>query len=259
MINTSSGEGGGVYASGTSSVILSDNAEIYNNTAGGSGGGAYLDASSLVMYAGGIRYNSATNFGGGLAAFNSSTVTVGISNSYCTTTPCLRLENNTSSVYGGGLYLNSGSASINYARVMNNAGTLGGGVYVLGASFNAHGTLFARNNATSTAGDGLRLISASTFNGVNVTFANNNAAGAATGRAIDLSGSTVNLSCSVVWNHSVQPEQCGSKRGLFRCAGRLHWRGQSEHQPAVCQYRWIGFPFAVWQPGARPLPVRIDL
>ena len=192
----------GFTPQGPSTVILSDNAEIYNNTAGSSGGGAYLDASSLVMYAGGIRYNSATNFGGGLAAFNSSTVTVGISNSYCTTTPCLRLESNTSSVYGGGLYLNSGSASINYARVMNNAGTLGGGVYVLGASFNAHGTLFARNDATSDTGDGLRLISTSTFDGVNVTFANNNAAGAATGRAIDLSSSTVNLSCSLIWNHT---------------------------------------------------------
>ena len=203
MSNTTTGLGGGIYAISASSVQLYEGAEIYNNTSGSGGGGAYLDASYLTMYSGYIWYNSATGYGGGIAAYTGSIVSIGISNDYCTSTPCLRLENNTASSYGGGLYLNTGSASFNYAHVMNNAGTLGGGIYASGATVNSNATLIARNDATAGTGDGLRLISSSTFTGVNVTFANNDAAGAATGQAINLSTSIVTLSCSIIWNHDV--------------------------------------------------------
>ncbi len=100
------------------------------------------------MDSGYIWYNSATGHGGGLAALNSSSVVIGSSNTTCAG-PCLHLENNTATLYGGGLYLNTGTSSINFARVMNNSGSLGGGVYVQGAVFSANGTLNARNDSTS--------------------------------------------------------------------------------------------------------------
>ncbi len=134
MINDSSAEGGGIYAAGGSAVLIYDSAEIYDNTSGGNGGGIYLDASSLTMYSGSIWYNNASGYGGGLAGYNGSSINLGVSSSYCTTSPCLRLENNTATSYGGGLYLSTGSASINYARVMNNVATLGGGAYIAAAT-----------------------------------------------------------------------------------------------------------------------------
>lgn len=207
MYNEASGNGGGLYALG-STINLGDQAELFYNIAGsdgtGSGGGAYLDYSTLWGDSAHIYYNQADSYGGGVYATNSSLLDMDLGGYPCSGPRCSQLSYNTaSSMYGGGAYATSGSEiDLRQIFVENNQANLGGGLYASQSPVYLYNTLLARNNATGTAGDGLRLYTGVILRGMHNTFAYNNAGGAATGRAIDLFSATVDLSNSIIWGHA---------------------------------------------------------
>ncbi|MEE8391131.1 MAG: S8 family serine peptidase [Anaerolineae bacterium] len=206
LYNTATGNGGGVYAQG-STVNLDDDAELYNNDAGtdgsGSGGGAYLDDSNLWSDKASIRYNTADDFGGGVYATNTSIVDMDLGSYTCLGARCSRLYANiASNAYGGGIYANNSTVRLDNIFVEYNTAALGGGIYAYNSPVYAYNNLFARNNATSGIGDGIRLYAGSSMSGSGNTLAYNDAGGASTGRAIDLSTSSLTLGCSIVWGHS---------------------------------------------------------
>ncbi len=206
--NTANANGGGVYAQG-STITLQDQAELYNNDAGttttANGGGAYLDDSNLYSYRSGIYYNTTSFDGGGVYATNGSVVYAALGSYACAGPRCSQVSYNAtgSAGYGGAIRADNSSVYLYNTFVENNMANLGGGLYLYDtATVHPYNSLFARNNATGGAGDGIRLNVAS-LNGANNTFAYNDASGAATGRAIDQAGaSSVLLGCSIVWGHA---------------------------------------------------------
>jgi len=202
QLNTASGNGGGVYAQG-SSINLDEDAELYDNQAGGSGGGAYLDSSNLYSDKSSVRFNTAGSYGGGIYAANNSVVDMDLGGYSCLGVRCSQLSYNTaSSSYGGGIYASNSKVDLRNIFVESNSATLGGGLYAYDDStVYVYNNLFARNNASSTAGDGIRINSAS-MTGSGNTLAYNDAGGASTGRAIDLASSNLTLGCSIIWGHA---------------------------------------------------------
>lgn len=213
QLNTATENGGGVYAQG-SFVNLDNQAELYDNDAGtdgsGSGGGAYLDDSDLWSDRASIRYNSAGSYGGGVYATNSSRVDMDLGSYTCLQTRCSQLDNNiASNYYGGGIYASNSTIDLLNTFVENNTANLGGGLYAGPSStVVASNNVFARNSATGSVGDGIRLNSAS-MSGSGNTLANNNAGGASTGRAIDSFSSTLTLGCSIIWGHTSSIDPAG--------------------------------------------------
>jgi len=209
--NTATGNGGGVYAQG-STVNLDDEADLYNNDAGtdgsGSGGGAYLDDSNLYGDKASIRYNTAEDYGGGIYATNGSSVDMDLGGYACSSVRCTQLSYNTAtSMYGGGIYAIQSNVYLDNTFIENNTANLGGGVYATGSGVYANNSVFARNNATSGTGDAIRLISSATLSGSGNTIAYNDAGG--TGQAIGISGSSLTLGCSIVWGHSSSIDATG--------------------------------------------------
>jgi predicted outer membrane repeat protein len=98
MSNTANGDGGGIYAQG-STINLDNDAELISNIAGtagsGSGGGAYLDNSYLYADKASISNNTAQDFGGGIYATNSSVVDMDLGPYTCLSTHCSKLYANT--------------------------------------------------------------------------------------------------------------------------------------------------------------------
>ncbi len=203
MFNTASGSGGGVYAL-DSTLNLDEQAELYSNTAGGNGGGAYLDNSDLWGDSANIYYNQANGFGGGVYAANGSLLDMDLGGFACAGPRCSQLSYNTANTYGGAAYA-SGNSEIDLRQIFveGNQGSYGGGLYAYQSPVYLYNTLLSQNNATSTAGDGLRLYTGASLSGSHNTFAHNNAGGAIDGRAIDLLGATLNLSNSIVWGHAI--------------------------------------------------------
>jgi uncharacterized membrane protein len=211
--NTATGYGGGVYAQ-DGYVNLDDGAELYSNDAGtdgtGAGGGAYLDNSDLFSDMATIWYNTADDRGGGVYATNSSTVDMDLGGYTCLGIRCSRLYyNSTSDYYGGGVYATDSIVDLRNTFVERNTADYGGGVYAYNNStVYAYNSLFARNNAASGIGDGIRLNTAD-MTGNGNTLAYNDAGGAATGNAIGLSGANLTLGCSIVWGHTTSINQAG--------------------------------------------------
>ncbi len=211
--NTANANGGGVYAQG-SSIVMQDQAELLYNTAGvtstADGGGAYLDNSSLYSYRSAIRYNTASDDGGGVAANNGSNVDLELGSYSCIGLRCSQVSNNTANGvgYGGGIYANSSSVSLYNTFVENNTADFGGGLYIYNTTAYLYNGLVARNNSTSGTGDGIRLNTAN-FYGANNTLAYNDTGGAATGRSIDMYSSNLSLACSVIWGHSSSIDAAG--------------------------------------------------
>jgi len=231
QINTATGNGGGIYAQG-STVNLDDRAELYNNDAGasgiGSGGGAYLDNSSLWGDVATIHYNVANDYGGGVYAINGSTVDMDLDAYTCLSVRCSRLYANSATSYGGGIYALNSTVDLRNTFIEGNTGSLGGGLYTSGSTVYAYNDLIAENNATSSAGDGIRLYSGTSMYGSGNTLAYNDAGGASTGRAIDLFSSNISLVNSVIWGHSTsindttQVVTCSDIQGGYSGVGNLN-------------------------------------
>jgi predicted outer membrane repeat protein len=203
MLNTATGNGGGVYAMG-STVNIDRDAELYDNTANtGDGGGAYLDNSNLWGDKALIYYNTADGHGGGVYATNGSLLDMDLGGYACAGPRCSQLSYNTANVYGGGAYA-TGNSEIDLRQVFveDNSAEYGGGVYAYQSPVYLYNDLLARNDATSSIGDGLRLFTGASLNGAHDTLAHNDAGGATTGNAIGMSGATLTLQNSVIWGHT---------------------------------------------------------
>lgn len=204
--NTATGNGGGVYAQG-STINLDDDAELYDNDAGtdttGSGGGAYLDNSNLYSDKASIRYNNTDDYGAGIYATNGSIVDMDLGSYTCVGERCSRIYGNiAATAYGGGIYANDSAVWLDNIFIENNGATLGGAIYATNSSMYIYNSLFARNNATSTAADAIRLFTSATMGGRGNTFAYNDIGGASTGEAINVFSADLILQCSIVWGHS---------------------------------------------------------
>lgn len=165
--NVASGDGGGLYNTGT---LTGDRAAFYNNQSGGNGGGIY-NTGSLTLAGGSITLSQAVGDGGGLdnhagtvsltgvtleynaagiaagrvtpaqlsgqggAIFSTTLVPTGLANG----TPVVALSLNNATVAnnhaseGGGIAIESGTASIQNSTITaNESATIGGGVASLG-------------------------------------------------------------------------------------------------------------------------------
>lgn len=209
--NTATQDGGGVYAIATpdvgsgSVVNLDAAAEIYMNSAQGNGGGLYLNNSVLWSDKSSIQYNTASGHGGGIFALNASYVDMDLGGYACVDQRCSCLASNTALNYGGGIYTSDESdLDLGQTYVEKNTAFLGGGIYGNGNNTDIILTnvLIARNNANSTAGDGIRVFSGASLTGYHVTMAYNDLSGGSAGRAIDLFSANLNLHRSVIWGHS---------------------------------------------------------
>jgi hypothetical protein len=206
MLNTATGNGGGVYAVG-STVNMDRDAELFDNTAGtsgaGNGGGAYLDDSTLWSDKALIHYNTAGDYGGGVYATNNSLLDMDLGGHACAGPRCSRLSYNTASIYGGGVYARDYSeVDLRQIFVEDNSAEYGGGIYAYQGPVYLYNDLLARNDATGGTGDGLRLFTGASLNGSHDTLAHNDAGGATTGNAIDMSGASLTLDNSIVWGHA---------------------------------------------------------
>jgi uncharacterized membrane protein len=209
--NTASGNGGGVYAQG-STINLDEDAEIEYNDAGtdgsGHGGGAYLDASSIWSDKASIVFNDAAGYGGGVYATNNSMLDMDLGGYTCLGVRCSQLDDNNADSdsnntgYGGGVYARDSIVDLRQTFIEDNTAVLGGGIYAYDSTVYAYNDLFAENDASGSAGDGVRLYSGASLVGSQNTLADNNAGGASTGRAIDISSSSLTLGCSIIWGHT---------------------------------------------------------
>jgi len=204
--NTSTGNGGGIYAQ-DSTINLDEDAELYDNEAGtggsGSGGGAYLDNSDLWGDKALIYYNTAAEYGGGVYASNGSLLDMDLGGYPCAGPRCSQLSYNTAtSNYGGGVYA-SGDSEVDLRQIYveHNTSTLGGGIYAFESPVFAYNDLFACNSGGDSA-DGIRLYTGASLTGADNTLAYNDAGCAATGKAIVLHEATLTLARSIVWGHS---------------------------------------------------------
>ncbi|MBN1888559.1 MAG: hypothetical protein JW850_11235, partial [Thermoflexales bacterium] len=202
MLNTATGDGGGVYAQG-STLNLDDQAELYANRAGtggtGYGGGAYLDDSTLWGDKATIHYNQAADGGGGVYATNSSLLDMDLGGFPCTGPRCSRLSNNTATnEWGGGVEAYNSEVDLRQTFVENNTATYGGGVYARDSSVYLYNVLLAGNSGG--AADGIRLYNANLF-GSEDSLAYNPADG--TGTLVAAYGtSSLSLARSIVWGHA---------------------------------------------------------
>ena len=135
---TVTGNGGGIYSSGTLTVT---NSIITGNTASSSsysGGGIYVSGSNskLTVTYSVITGNTSAGTGGGIYA---NTSTVEVVNSVIA-------ENKASS--GGGLYVNSTSKVVNSTITRNTTTGTGGGMYLSGGTLMLANSIVVDNGAT---------------------------------------------------------------------------------------------------------------
>ncbi len=208
--NTADVHGGGIYAQG-STINLDNDAELYANDATtGDGGGAYLDDSVLWSDKAHIWYNTAAGYGGGVYADNGSGVDMDIDTYPCVGVRCSRLYYNTASGgYGGAVYSYSSTVDLRNTFAERNTAILGGALYAYDSYVYLYNNLVAGNNATSTAGDGIRLYVDSVLYGMNNTLAYNDANYASTGRAVDIYTADMTLGCSIIWGHASSINETG--------------------------------------------------
>jgi len=160
--------GGGIYNNGYLKVV---NCLINSNTA--MYGGGILNNKTAVVSNTTISYNSATN-GGGI--MNNGTLTVqnsNISSNYATTddgggiystkSPLTSLtilsstfSKNSAAKYGGGIYANSDTMSIDNSTFYDNSASYGGGLYISRDSgTNSIQNSTITNNSATTSGGGI--------------------------------------------------------------------------------------------------------
>jgi uncharacterized repeat protein (TIGR01451 family) len=141
--------GGGLYLWRSSGVLNVTGGRVEGNSAGSLGGGVYVDDGSATLTDTYVVSNSADS-GGGLYVWLSDgvlNVTGG------------RIENNTATYFGGGVYVHQGSATLTETELVSNTvtavGTLlgfGGGLYVGPGSATLTGTQVVNNSAHNVGG-----------------------------------------------------------------------------------------------------------
>lgn len=215
--NTSSGDGGGLWANGLTMTIGINNSRITGNTAGDDGGGIYINnVAAMTIQGSTIANNSASGRGGGAYFY----IPVDLLTVDTTT-----ISGNTATASGGGLafFYGSAGASISNSTLSGNSGFQGGGMffYLPLEPLTVENCTISGNQATTGDGGGIYLYTlyAGTSELRHTTIAGNSAVGNGGGVILvngsvpmdhmifgdnsgggdpDLSGGTFNLSYSLV-------------------------------------------------------------
>ena len=138
--------GGGLYSRSESSPEFY-NCTFFNNTAE-FGGGCYLrNESTPVMVNVTFRQNTATNSGGGIVLKDDSDLQA----------DSLYLINNDAGGLGGGLYINNADPSIIFSLIAGNSSSSGGGVYIRNESTVNFTNITLSNNTSGLYGDGMYM------------------------------------------------------------------------------------------------------
>ena len=227
--NSASFSGGGIFA--TWGAIDIRRSTIADNTAPGDGGGIFISTgATLHFYDGSVLEDNRTTdgySGGGL--FNHSATLSRLED--------VRIQNNTSSGLGGGLY-NDGLLSVQRSHIEgNSASTLGGGIATTSAGFEMDASQIVNNQANSGGGIAIQpggfdpatqvIIQSSVFNG-NVADHGGGQVFNAAGVDLRLHDSDLISGRSEVGGGILQPRQSVCRRdGLDRQPGKCHgWGGR---------------------------------
>ncbi|MBU1747400.1 MAG: choice-of-anchor D domain-containing protein, partial [Chloroflexi bacterium] len=174
--NSASDHGGGVYV-GSGNATLSDaQAQVISNSAS-YGGGVFVASGSATLSGGQVISNAATWYGGGVyVGWGQATLSAGeirgntasrgggvclqYTGSVFTQTGASTIRFNSASSYGGGVYVESGSATLSGGQVAGNtAQSTGGGVYVGWGQATLSGGQIISN--TAVGGGGVYVFSGS--------------------------------------------------------------------------------------------------
>ncbi|MBQ9790480.1 MAG: right-handed parallel beta-helix repeat-containing protein, partial [Clostridia bacterium] len=157
--NTSSTNGGGICHESSGEFVISGTANIVGNSASDSGGGIYVGSGTVHVgktgsdFSGLITGNAANN-GGGIyvvgGTLNHNSGLIGGEYKYNSTT----YTGNTATTSGGGVYVNSsGTCNLNGGNVSQNSASSGGGVYVTtSATLSVNGCEISANSGTEGGG-----------------------------------------------------------------------------------------------------------
>ncbi len=131
--NTATNSGGGIYFNSSSSTLtISDKAEINGNSATSGGAGICITSGTMTMTGGTISSNTA-DYGGGI--YKTGTGLLKISNT-------AKIDRNSSTADGGGIYIDSGTATMTGGTISNNTATkYGGGIFSHGDLTISGGTI----------------------------------------------------------------------------------------------------------------------
>lgn len=220
IVGNSAQAGGGVAMSvGTGSVgngssssvdyiINCNGATISNNTASIMGGGVYLQRepdkdnydSVVNLSSGTLRGNSAPK-GGAIAVYNASNQNANHINeiNIGSETDSLLIENNTSTQYGGAIYVYYGDVNLTNGTFQSNSSAYGGAVAVENGEFKMSGGTITNNTAAECGG--AIYVANGNFTMYNGTFSYNEApyGGAAqvTGGHVDIYNGTFDSNSAV--------------------------------------------------------------
>jgi predicted outer membrane repeat protein len=167
---------GGIYSSGTLTIM---NSTLSSNSSQENAGAIYLNSGTLTMSNTILQSNSA-RYGSGIYANEG---TVSLTN--------VTLRTNTANEQGAGIYLRSGSLTVEGGLFENNTARYGNSIYVDGGTASIDGVVMRNNNATEEGG-GI-YARTGTITVTDSTFENNHAR---YGAAIS-SGGTLTVSDSV--------------------------------------------------------------
>ena len=191
--NNTAANGGGIAAINGATVLMDNNADVLGNTATSDGGGIYVSGGSTVTLDGvnGTQAlnNTATRGGGAFVDGAASTLLVDIGD----------IRSNTA-LFGGGVYLLGGTFQSNSEGdvVNNTASTNGGGILSGGnGTVILNGTATVNNNSTAGQGGGVWIstgtLTAAGFGSSQVLITNNSANGAVGGGIMLSAGTTATL------------------------------------------------------------------
>lgn len=183
--NTSTGDGGGLWADGFSMTLTVQNSRITGNTSGDDGGGVYAEDTGATWNFTNtvVSGNQAAGAGGGIYFYDPD------QNLVLTNTT---ISGNTAATLGGGVYLYSfdnGGMTFRGSTISGNSAAEGGGLFLYGID---NGPLLIENSTISgnqaTAGDGggVFLYNISAGGAINhTTIAANTATGTGGGVFVD--------------------------------------------------------------------------
>ena len=190
--------GGGIYSSGTLTVI---NSTLVRNLAG-SGGGIYCDYGRLTVADSTLAGNSAGR-GGGI--YSSGTLTVTNST-----------FSGNSATYGGGIYNHPGTLTVTDSTISGNSAHSGGGIYSYSGTVTVAGSTLS-GNSTGLYGYGGGIHNRGTMTVTGSTISGNSATH---GGGIHSSG-TLTVVNSTLSGNSAEGDSDGSGGGIRNDSGTL--------------------------------------
>jgi len=143
IYNNQAGRGGGVFTTHTAQFNMT-NGEIRHNQAGFGGGVAIISSSEFINNAGVIHYNQSTSSGGGVYIANNGIFTMNNGT----------IRNNTAQANGGGIVMINANTKfiMNDGIISDNKADFGGGIAVLQGRFHAEAGAIIENEANINSG-----------------------------------------------------------------------------------------------------------